>query len=84
MESRMSEYEFAGLRIRPQYFLRRKSHCERSPLRLSSGSFRREGIGEGSPSDFSGERAKEMASVVEGVFAPLLIGMCPFDLEAIG
>lgn len=41
-----------------------------------------EGFGEGSPlPHFSGERALEMHSVIRDVFAPVLVGRDPFELE---
>ncbi|WP_173089077.1 mandelate racemase/muconate lactonizing enzyme family protein [Devosia sp. 1635] len=40
------------------------------------------GYGEGSPlPHFSGERASEMQTLVREVFAPVLIGLDPFDVE---
>lgn len=41
-----------------------------------------EGFGEGSPlPHFSGERAREMLSIIDDVLAPTLLGCDPFDLE---
>ncbi len=41
------------------------------------------GFGEGSPlPHFSGERAPEMLNIIRQVFAPVLVGIDPFDIES--